>query len=54
MSMTQTSGRRVTKKRARRRWLRVLIWVVIALGYMALMWYFVFPWADRIVNRPTV
>jgi len=37
-----------------RRWQRVLIYVVLALGYAALMWYYVFPWADRIVNRPTI
>jgi hypothetical protein len=37
-----------------RRWQRVLIYVVVAIGYIALMWYVVFPWADRIVNRPTV
>lgn len=37
-----------------KRWQRVVIYVVLALGYAALMWYFVFPWADRIVNRPTV
>jgi hypothetical protein len=37
-----------------RRWQRVLIYLVIAIGYIALMWYVVFPWADRIVNRPTV
>jgi hypothetical protein len=41
-------------KRARRRWLRIAIWIVIALGYIALMWFYVFPWADKIVNRPTV
>ena len=37
-----------------RRWQRVLIYVLIAIGYIALMWFVVFPWADRIVNRPTV
>jgi hypothetical protein len=37
-----------------KRWQRVLIYVVIALGYIALLWFYVFPWADRIVNRPTV
>ena len=29
-------------------------YVFIAIGYIALMWFVVFPWADRIVNRPTV
>ena len=38
----------------KRRWQRVLIYVAVAIGYIALMWYVVFPWADRIVNRPTV
>lgn len=46
------------KKRRRfmpgKRWQRVLIWIVLALGYIALMWFVVFPWVDRIVNRPTV
>jgi hypothetical protein len=37
-----------------RRWQRMLIWLVIVLGYIALMWFVVFPWADRIVNRPAV
>lgn len=37
-----------------RRWQRVMIYVLIAIGYIALMWFYVFPWADRIINRPTV
>ena len=37
-----------------KRWQRVTIYVILALGYIALMWFYVFPWADRIVNRPTV
>ncbi|MGZ4120844.1 MAG: hypothetical protein ACXVQ6_09950 [Actinomycetota bacterium] len=37
-----------------RRWQRVLIWTLLVIGYIALMWFVVFPWADRIVNRPTV
>ncbi len=60
--MTYTKPKRKTwagRDRRRRflpskRWQRVLIYIVIALGYVALMWYYVFPWADRIVNRPTV
>jgi hypothetical protein len=37
-----------------RRWQRVLIYVLLAIGYIALMWFYVYPWADRILNRPTV
>jgi len=49
-------GGRHRKRRflPQRRWQRVMIYVLIAIGYIALMWYVVFPWADRIVNRPTV
>ena len=54
MTTTQTRSNRYQRRRLRKRWLRVLIWIVIALGYIALMWYYVFPWADKIVNRPTV
>jgi len=37
-----------------RRWQRVVLYLLLAIGYIALMWFYVFPWADRIVNRPTV
>jgi len=52
----RASGGRHRKRRflPQRRWQRVMIYVLIAIGYIALMWYVVFPWADRIVNRPTV
>jgi hypothetical protein len=34
---------------------RRLIIVVVVLGVMAALWYWVFPWADRtFVNRPAV
>jgi hypothetical protein len=49
-------ARAIVPKRRRfmpgKRWQRMLIWLVITLGYLALMWYVVFPWADHIVNRP--
>ena len=39
----------------RSKWLRRVLWLGIALGYMAVLWYFVFPWVDRtFVNRPAV
>jgi hypothetical protein len=60
MSAVQHKGRAVGAKRRlwrflpSKRWQRVLIYLAIAIGYIALMWLYVFPWADRIVNRPTV
>jgi hypothetical protein len=50
---------KVVPKRRRilpaKRWQRALIWIVIALGYMALMWFLIFPWVDRtFVNRPAL
>jgi len=49
----------VTPKRRRimpaKRWQRLLIWGVVAIGYTALMWFLVFPWVDRtFVNRPAL
>jgi len=60
MSKLKTNARAkgITPKRRRfmpaKRWQRALIWLVIILGYIALMWFIVFPWADKIVNRPSV
>jgi len=37
------------------RWARALIYLGIALGYMAIMWYWVFPWIDHtFINRPAL
>jgi len=34
---------------------RALLWLTLAVGYAALMWYIVFPWVDRhFVSRPTL
>lgn len=34
---------------------RALVWVAIAVAYLALMWFIVFPWVDRtFVNRPAL
>lgn len=39
----------------RARWARGLVYLAIALGYMAIMWFYVFPWVDRtFVNRPAL
>ena len=39
----------------RARWVRVLIYLAVVLGYMAVMWLYVFPWVDRtFVNRPAL
>lgn len=39
----------------RRRWARALVWLLAALAYAAVMWFWVFPWVDRtFVNRPTL
>ena len=60
MSKVKESARAqgITPKRRRfmpaKRWQRWLIWLVVIVGYIALMWYIVFPWADKIVNRPSV
>jgi hypothetical protein len=60
--MTYTKPKRQARARSHRRrdflpskrWQRIVIYIAVALGYAALMWYYVFPWADRIVNRPTI
>ena len=37
------------------RWVRRAIYLVVALGYMAALWYYVFPWLDRtFINRPAL
>ena len=60
--MTYTKPKRQARARSHRRrrflpskrWQRIVIYVALAVGYAALMWFYVFPWADRIVNRPTI
>ena len=60
--MTYTKPKRQARARSHRRrrflpskrWQRIVIYLALALGYAALMWFYVFPWADRIVNRPTI
>lgn len=37
------------------RWARVLIYLAVALAYAAVLWFYVFPWADKtFVNRPAL
>jgi len=38
-----------------KRWQRVTTYVVVVLGYAAVLWLYVFPWLDRtFVNRPAL
>ena len=38
-----------------RKGLRRLVIVVLVLAFMAVLWFWVFPWADRtFVNRPAI
>lgn len=38
--------------RARR---RLIVYILLAMGYIALMWFLVFPWLDRtFVDNPTL
>jgi hypothetical protein len=37
------------------RWVRRTIYLVVVIGYMAALWYYVFPWLDRtFINRPAL
>lgn len=39
----------------RRRAGRIAVYLLLAIGYVALMWFLVFPWVDRtFVNRPAL
>jgi hypothetical protein len=39
----------------RKRGARVLVYLALTLGYVALMWFLIFPWVDRtFVNRPAI
>jgi hypothetical protein len=39
----------------RARWARALVWLALVAGYVALMWFVVFPWVDRtFVSRPAL
>jgi len=34
---------------------RIATYVVVILGYMAILWFYVFPWLDRtFINRPAL
>jgi quinol-cytochrome oxidoreductase complex cytochrome b subunit len=34
---------------------RIATYAVVILGYMAILWFYVFPWLDRtFVNRPAL
>jgi predicted exporter len=34
---------------------RLTIYLVVTLGYAAVLWYWVFPWLDRtFINRPAL
>jgi quinol-cytochrome oxidoreductase complex cytochrome b subunit len=38
-----------------KRWQRVVTFFVVALGYAAVLWFYVFPWLDRtFINRPAL
>ena len=33
---------------------RVAVYLVVVLGYAAVLWFYLFPWLDRtFINRPT-
>lgn len=58
--VSKPRGRR-PEARARRRFLpkqkaaRIVIYLGVAIGYGALMWFVVFPWVDKtFVNRPAL
>lgn len=39
----------------RKRATRLVVYVTLAIGYVALMWFVVFPWVDRtFVNQPSL
>lgn len=64
--MTVSRGKRQgagDEARARRRFRvlprkragRIAVYLFLAIGYIALMWFLVFPWVDRtFVNRPAI
>jgi hypothetical protein len=38
-----------------KRWQRVVTFVVVALGYAAVLWFYLFPWLDKtFINRPAL
>ena len=46
---------RKRKRGPSNRWARLGMWVAIVLGYIAAMWFWIFPWIDRtFINRPAL
>jgi hypothetical protein len=39
----------------KRRWQRVTIYLVLTLGYAAVLWFYLFPYLDKtFINRPAL
>lgn len=51
------TGKRAPSNQGKRKKgpLRWLVYLVIVAGYLALMWFIVFPWVDKtFVNQPAL
>jgi cell division septal protein FtsQ len=43
------------RRRSGNRWARVGLWAAVVLGYIAIMWFVIFPWIDHtFINRPAL
>lgn len=52
--MSPKQARQKQQKRNKSPW-RWLAYLVVVTGYVALMWYLVFPWVDKtFVNQPAL
>lgn len=39
----------------KKRWQRVTTYLVLVLGYAAVLWFYLFPWLDKtFINRPAL